>query len=123
MSFFKSSQRAARFSLAVASLGCLLGSAPALAEGPGYATRSVTVRYADLNLSTIAGAHTLYHRIVGAARFSCGYEGRSLLEQSEWKSCFEHAIADAVHAVDSPTLTTVYNGEYPGSTVTAMLRK
>lgn len=123
MSFLKSSRRAARFSVAVASLGCLLGSAQALADGPGYATRSVTVHYGDLNLSTIAGAHTLYRRIVGAARFSCGYTGRSLLEQSEWKSCYQHAIADAVAAVNSPTLNTVYNQEYPGSSVIAMLRQ
>ena len=111
------------FTVAVASLGCLLGSAQALADGSRYATRSVTVRYDDLNLATIAGANTLYQRIVGAARFSCGYVGRSLLEQSQWKACYDRAIADAVHAVNSPTLNTVYNRDYPGSAATAMLRK
>jgi UrcA family protein len=123
MSFIKSSQRAARFSVAFASLGCLLGGAPALADGSAYASRSVTVHYRDLDLSTAAGADWLYHRIEGAARFSCGDEGRSLREQSDWKSCYQRAIADAVAAVNSPALTAVYNREHPESAVTAMLRK
>ena len=124
MSYFKSSPRAPRVSLALASLGCLVGSAGALADGGAhYVTHSVTVRYADLNLSSAAGANTLYRRIVGAARFSCGYEGKSLREQMQWQSCVKSAVADAVATVNSPNLTAIYNQEQPGSTETAMLRR
>lgn len=125
MSYFKSSPRATRISLALASLGCLVGSSGALAVdgGPQYVTHTVTVRYADLNLSSVAGANTLYRRIVGAARFSCGYKGQGLREQMEWRSCYKNAVADAVAAVNSPNLTAIYNQEQPGSTVTAMLRR
>ncbi|HEX4648180.1 MAG TPA: UrcA family protein [Steroidobacteraceae bacterium] len=124
MSYFKSSPRAPRISLALVSLGCLAVSSAAMADGgPHYVARHVTVRYGDLNLSSTAGANTLYLRIVGAARFSCGYEGRSLLEAREWQSCYKTAVADAVAAVNSPNLTVIYNREQPGSTVTAMLRR
>jgi UrcA family protein len=122
MSFITSSQRAARFSVAFASLGCLLGSAQAVADGSANTSRSVTVHYDDLNLSSAAGANRLYDRIEGAARISCGDWGRSFLEHSDWKSCYQRAIADAVAAVNSPVLTAVYNQKHPGSAVTAMLR-
>ena len=124
MSYFKSSPGATRVALALASLGCLAVSSAALADGgPHYVAHHVTVRYDDLNLSSAAGANTLYLRIVGAARISCGYEGRSLLEAREWQSCYKNAVADAVAAVNSPNLTTIYNREQPGSNVTAMLRR
>jgi UrcA family protein len=74
-------------------------------------------------VSTPPGADSLYRRIEGAARFSCGDEGRSLREQSDWKSCYQRAIAGAVAAVNSAAVTAVYNREHPGSAVTAMLRK
>lgn len=124
MSYFKSSPRATRISLALASLGCLAVSSAALADGgPHYVTHTVTVRYADLNLSSVAGANALYRRIVGAARFTCGYSGKGLREQMEWQSCYKNAVADAVAAVNSPNLTAIYNSERPGSNVTAMLRR
>ncbi len=123
MSFITSSQRAARISVSFASLGCLLGSAQAVADGSDHVLRRVTVHYDDLNLSSAAGVNRLYRRIEGAARFSCGDAGRSLREQSDWKSCYQRAIADAVAAVNSPAVTAVYNREHAGSAVTAMLRK
>jgi len=105
------------------ALGSALLAAAALAAASAPdgapAARSQAIRYADVNLATIAGATTLYHRIQGAARFVCGEEGRSLGEQQAWKQCYQSAVGEAVAAVNSPTLTTVAAGhEAP---VTAML--
>ena len=94
-------------------------SAQALAAPPAGAP-SVTVGYSDLDLSTAAGAHTLYHRIKGAARDVCGSEGRSVREASLWRSCVQSAIAGAVGAVDNPLLTSVYTGKSREPTTIAM---
>ena len=95
---------------ALVSVLAVLGASPALAD---EATRSVRVSYADLNLTTQAGAATLYGRIRSAARQVCGYEGPS------FTSCFKKAVGDAVAQVNSPQLTALYQGKSPA--VTAML--
>jgi UrcA family protein len=96
----------------------LLGATPALASDPA----SIKVGYSDLNLTTVAGAQTLYKRIKGAARTVCGYEGRNLTDESAWNSCYRGAIADAVAKVNSPLLTAVHTGR-PVDTTVAMLSK
>jgi UrcA family protein len=101
----------------------LLGMAPALALNPANGQRSMTVTYRDLNLSTVAGATTLYRRIKGAARSVCGEEGRRFDEQRQWKICYRGAIAGAVAIVHSPLLTAVHSGESNESDVTAMLTR
>jgi len=100
----------------------LLGMAPALASNPN-GLRTMTVTYRDLNLSTVAGATTLYQRIKGAARSVCGDEGRRFDEQRQWMSCYRGAIAGAVATVHSPLLTAVHSGESNESGVTAMLTR
>ncbi len=101
----------------------LLGMAPALASNPANGLRTMTVTYRDLNLSTVAGATTLYQRIKGAARSVCGEEGRRFDEQRQWMSCYRGAIAGAVATVHSPLLTVVHSGESNESGVTAMLTR
>lgn len=96
-------QRSSRACLALAAAAGLLGAGATLA-----ADRSTTIRYGDLNLATITGAATLYQRIQGAARFVCGEQGRSLVEQRDWRDCYHAAINDAVATVNSPTLTAVH---------------
>jgi len=90
------------------SIGALLGvSATALAAGPtALAERLVTqkVRVADLDLSTAAGADTLYNRIKGAARVVCRDERTYKLEFA----CQARAIDNAVIAVGSPLLASVH---------------
>jgi UrcA family protein len=119
MNILKSLHPSSIRSIVLLSVLGLLGSAQALAAPPAAAP-SVTVGYSDLDLSTAAGAHTLYHRIKGAARDVCGSEGRSVLEVSLWRSCVQGAIANAVGAVDSPLVTSVYSGKNRESTPTAM---
>jgi UrcA family protein len=104
-------------------LACMTGTA--LAQDPSGASGKVmTVRYSDLNLSTTAGATTLYNRIVGAARFVCGDEGypNGIDMQNYWNGCFRTAVNDAVTKVHSPLLTQIADKERAKPTlVTAML--
>jgi len=115
----KSTRRSTLRSIALVSVVCLAGSASALASDP-HSSRSLTVHYSDLNLSSLAGATTLYQRISGAARFVCGEQGRRFDEQRRWNACYKSAIADAVATVNNPLLASVQNGAV---NVTAMIRK
>jgi UrcA family protein len=98
---------------------CLLSITPAWSASPD--SRSVTVSFRDLDISTPAGAKALYGRIQSAAKQVCGYQGADLIEQSIWRSCYRNAISDAVGKVNSPLLTAVHTGRPPQ--VTAMLSK
>jgi UrcA family protein len=69
----------------------------------------VTVRYADLNLSTPQGASALYARIQAAADQVCRpFNRRELAFHKPLHSCVRKAIADAVAAVNKPALLDVY---------------
>jgi UrcA family protein len=69
---------------------------------------STKVQYGDLNLQTAQGVATLYQRIrVGADRVCKSTEGPQLVNRafwSEWHSCFDHAVADAVHRTHNDSL-------------------
>ena len=109
--------------LALASVAWLLGSTAASAADRTDGASAQTVNYADVNMSTIAGATTLYHRIQGAARVVCGNGGRTLDEQRDWKSCYQGAVNDAVTDVDSALLTSVHRAQKGEAPVTAMLSR
>ena len=69
----------------------------------------IHVKYADLNVATTAGATVLYQRIRGAADRVCGVANtRDLARLGHAEVCAEHAVADAVAAVNAPALTRVY---------------
>jgi UrcA family protein len=118
MNSFKSTTGLTFRAFALASVLAVLSAAPALADEPA---KSIRVGYSDLDLSTQAGATTLYSRIRGAARQVCGYEGASFTDKAIWRSCFNGAVSDAVATVNNPSLTALHLGESP--TVTAMLSK
>ena len=104
-------------------LACVTGTARAQ-DSSGAFTKVMTVRYSDLNLSTTAGATTLYNRIVGAAHFVCGEEGyqNGIDMQSYWNACFRTAVNDAVTKVHSPLLTQIASkGRATAAPATAML--
>ena len=76
-------------------------TAVALASGAfaqqqqGVSVRTVTVRFGDLDLSTTAGAKTLYQRIRGAARTVCGEEedyDLGLDSRRYWNSCYQSGL-------------------------------
>jgi UrcA family protein len=118
MNTVKSARRSA-WPVALASLACLAGVAPVLATAP-VETRSVSVRYADLDLASAAGAATLYQRLRGAARLVCGYAVENLALLSYVNRCNDSAIADAVSSVNAPLLSAIHNA-HQGATVTATL--
>jgi UrcA family protein len=107
---------------------CLTLAAAVLLAGPGNAVAaatdapSVTIRFADLNLNTAAGARTLYQRISGAARLVCGPDGRGFDEAREWRGCYEQAVRNAVTQVHNPLLRAEY-AEQQGELRTAMLNE
>jgi UrcA family protein len=101
----------------LATLLCVLGTAPTWA-----APTSMTVSFRDLDLSNLAGATTLYHRIQSAAKQVCGYApGADLIERAAWQACYRNATADAVRKVNNPLLTAVHAGRK--AEMTAMLSK
>jgi UrcA family protein len=72
--------------------------------------RSITVKYADLNLSSPEGAAALYGRIRAAAKSVCATsDDRALWSQSGVDACVHKAIADAVMKVNKPALFGAYN--------------
>jgi UrcA family protein len=104
----KSARRSSVWPVALASLACLLGSTQLLASAP-VETRSVAIRYADLDLDSSQGAAELYHRIVGAARVVCGYAEHAPARLSQVRSCNSRAVSDAVAAVNAPLLSQIHN--------------
>ncbi|MBS0578399.1 MAG: UrcA family protein [Proteobacteria bacterium] len=104
--------------VALAALACTVCSTPGWSATPA----SVTVKYGDLDLTSRAGASTLYHRIQGAARYVCGVEGQSLVEVIRWRACVSDATGEAVERVNSPLLTALHTGQRPAP-ATAMLAK
>ena len=115
MNSFKSISGFTFRTFAIVSALAVLGATPALAD---EAARSMKVSYADLDLSTEAGAATLLSRIRSAARQVCGYDGSTFTDKAIWNSCFKHAVGDAVGKVNNPQLTALYRGK--GPVVTAM---
>src|SRR5262245_31237399 len=103
-------------------IAAALGVACALAllPVPGFAgdtddQRSVTVRFADLDLDTPAGASALYGRLSHAAREVCGdpVSVIDLTQLRDIQSCRQEAIVNAVTSVDRPMLTALYDSLNP----------
>jgi UrcA family protein len=70
------------------------------------ASRTYTVRFADLNVSTFAGAKSLYTRLRHAAKVVCApLETAPLWHSDQYEVCMEKAISDAVATVNRPLLS------------------
>lgn len=81
---------------------------PLLAAAPDDA-RSVSVKYADLDLNTASGVDRLYRRIESAAREVCpDINSRDLGIWSAARRCEAEAIAAAVSKVNNPKLALVH---------------
>jgi UrcA family protein len=104
-----------RLKQSTAWVALLALASAAAAANPRDATEvhSEKVNYADLNLSTLAGASALYTRIQSAARRVCGDEN-DLSHLGIRKSCQRTAIAAAVAKVNSPSLTAVHESKTGG---------
>jgi UrcA family protein len=71
----------------------------------GDGVRSETVKFADLNVGTPAGAQALYGRIHAAARHVCL---QPAYELQAARTCMRRAESDAIGKVNAPLLTTFY---------------
>lgn len=80
------------------SLACALVASNAHADDQA---RSETVKFADLNLDTSAGAEALYGRIHAAARRVCD-------DMPDISGCVTHAERGAIGKVNAPLLTAYY---------------
>ena len=118
MNTVKLARRTSLWPVALGSLACLLGIAPVLAKAP-VETRSVSVRYADLDLASAAGAAALYQRLQGAARVVCGYADEMAMV-TYVNRCNHSAISHAVSSVNAPLLSAIHDA-HQGATVTATL--
>jgi UrcA family protein len=103
----------------IAATAVLFAAFAAGAQGADFP--QVHVKYADLNLSTAAGATVLYQRIRGAADQVCGVSSnRDLARLEQVKACTAHAVADAVAVVNAPALTSIYHTKVGGAAVTRL---
>jgi UrcA family protein len=73
-------------------------------------SRSMTVRYDDLNLSSQAGVTKLYARIRRAAKHVCSDSGGSIVPQLRYEArrCTAQAIDAAVKKVNNRILTAMH---------------
>jgi len=73
----------------------------------------VTVKYADLDVSTSQGAEALYSRIHQAANDVCWhmYDTTAAYKLHQ-DACMKKVIADAVAKVNQPSLSDVFAAKY-----------
>ena len=82
---------------------------------------SIKVSYADLNLSSTAGAKHVVRAHQERRQAGVRLRGFLLTDIRLWRRCVHEAVDDAVGRVNSPLLTAVHTGKSPA--VTAMLDK
>jgi UrcA family protein len=105
-SIMKAINTSTRFTVAAICGSFALGLATAASAND---TRSITVKFADLDVSTQQGADELYSRIAKAAKTVCTLVGSPSIFGSRDDSCVNKAIADAVTKVNQKELYSVYN--------------
>jgi UrcA family protein len=98
---------------ACVALGMICTAASAAPDAP-----TTTVRYGDLNLATDAGTMALYRRLRAAAHRVCDADGtRELKQLMLARSCYEHALSEAVGTLHNERLSSIYRaagGAGPG---------
>jgi UrcA family protein len=105
--------------IATAMFGALAASFSAVAADVGSKPISVNVKFADLNLSSQAGARVLYDRIQAAAENACSYYW--FKSDADQVRCVHDAIANTVTKVDSLALFAVYNAKNKTPQPTALV--
>jgi UrcA family protein len=95
--------------IATAMFGALAASFSAVAADAGSKPIGVNVKFADLNVSSQAGARVLYDRIQAAAKGACSYYW--FKTDADEIRCVHEAIATSVTKVDRLALFAVYNAK------------
>ena len=105
---------ATAFTVAIA-VGALALAPAAMAEPDVVRPVSATVSYADLDLSTEAGARAMLQHIRFTARDMCGSEPvHSPLTPrapTQFRNCVIDAVDSAIAGLDAPVLTALNNTE------------
>lgn len=106
--------------IATAIFGALASSFSAVsaADASSEPTRLI-VKFADLNISSPAGALTLYERIRAAAQGACSYYW--FKTDADEARCVHDAIANTVTKVNRPALFAVYNAKNKTPLPTALV--
>ena len=106
---FHSSTRISRH-VALATIACGIAlTTPAMAERRDGESLTKIVNYSDLNLNGASGARTLYGRLRMAATQVCApFTGGTLKDKTNWRECFDPALARAVAEIDAPMLTAYH---------------
>jgi UrcA family protein len=107
---FHSATRSMRLHIALAAIACGIAlTTPATADQSDGEPLTKVVSYADLNLNGEPGARVLYGRLRMAATQVCEpLRGNSLRERTNWRECFNPALARSVAEVDEPMLTAYH---------------
>ena len=79
----------------------------------------VIVKFADLDISSPAGARVLYERIRATAESACSYYWFE--RDADQLRCVHDAIANAVTKLNRPTLFVVYNAKNKTPLPTALV--
>lgn len=102
------------------TLALALTAAIACAAAPARADRingevtvtsapTITVSFAELDISKPRGLEVLYSRIEHAAKAVCGMEYSAQLARARLaKTCYKTAVDDAVRQINRPTLTALH---------------
>jgi UrcA family protein len=95
----------------VLALGAISISHSAFAASDDIA--SMKVQYADLNLSSTAGAKAMLQRIHHAANDVCGPQPSSKIDRNAriHATCVDQAVTGAVRQLDVPMVTALYRGD------------
>lgn len=92
--------------LAVGAVG-IMGKAAA--DDLPFASKSLTVHFADLNLDKPPHAAKLLSRLKNAAREVCRpLDGGTLRQKHNFATCVDFALSNAVARVDRPVLTSAF---------------
>jgi UrcA family protein len=104
-----------RIAIAAVAVAALIRVATALADVPdGSAAPQAVVKFADLDLTSDAGAAVLSRRIEAAARQVCGdpREVQPLTRSTRIRHCNTQAIEHAVTSLGAPKVTLAYRIRY-----------
>jgi UrcA family protein len=86
----------------------LLQAGVSLAD-PARESQHMAVNYADLNLSSRAGAEAMYRRLQAAAERVCPITGVAAhFDAIQQRSCMHRAIAEAVAQMNAPLVTQLH---------------
>ena len=93
--------------IATAIFGALASSFAVSAAKAGSV--SLTVKFADLNISKPTGAAVLYARINAAAKNACSFYW--FKSDADENRCVHDAILNTVNKINQPALFAVYKGK------------